>query len=454
MNLPTLSATISILLLVYLPNRFNVGQRFESFGWGWHPTDLAIPILLLGAFFLQPRGGSSQGVRRSPALAGWIFGWGATAVISTLLASSPEAPTSQGLMALAANLLWVLPLFLVPALALSKGDIRTVLYSFLILAAIGGGLAVSQALAAEQFSSLLGWRFVHYVTDSERRAVLPLGPPTVIGAFFGLALPIGFALMVRPGWATPRILGAAGVFLAGMGCLFTSSRAALLLLMVVGGLSALWLVWPRGSRLLPTLALLGLAVGIGVAVSQLNFQRLTEVTGGYGSGEWRMRGIETAAAMIREKPILGHGTESHFKRQKAPVRGFFSTTKAHDAIYHEGRISPSEPHNLYLMIASEWGLMGLSFYLGMLFQIALWLFRAQASAIDPMDRLILRGFLIGFAGMLFHSLFGSDLVRQTRMAPLFFLYCGLGIRYGSQVMGERLAGRNGSSAAGDQPPLR
>lgn len=454
MNLPTLSATISILLLVYLPNRFNVGWRFEAFGWGWHPTDLAVPILLLGALLLQSGGGSLRGLRKSPPLAVWVFGWGAAAAISTLIASSPEAPTGQGLMALAADLLWVAPLFLIPRMDLGRNDGRRILYALLALAAIGGGLAISQALAAEQFSSLLGWRFVHYVTDSERRAVLPLGPPTVIGAFFAAALPIGFALMVRPGKWPSRVLGGAGVFLAGMGCLFTSSRAALLLLMLVGGLSALWLVWPRGSRLLPTLALAGLAIGIGVAVSQLNFQRLTEVTGGYGSGEWRMRGIETAAAMIREKPVLGHGTESHFKRQEAPVRGFFSTTKAHDAIYYEGRISPSEPHNLYLLIASEWGLVGLFLYLGMLFQIALWLYRAQLAAVDPMDRLILRGFLIGFAGMLFHSLFGSDLVRQTRMAPLFFLYCGLGIRYGALAMRERLSERGEPSAEGDQPPVR
>ena len=82
------------------------------------------------------------------------------------------------------------------------------------------------------------------------------------------------------------------------------------------------------------------------------------------------------------------------------------------------------------------------------------------NAIDPTGGNFGAGIIRGFAVITRGEALGhgfwidTKFVRQTRMAPLFFPYCGLGIRYGSQVMGERLAGRNGSSAAGDQPPLR
>ncbi len=455
MNLGFYTVGLPLLLLVYFPNRFNVGWKFEALGWEWYPTDLIVPALLMASILVCPRSIKTLSIRCAPALLACFCGWVAVAFVSTLLSSGAEAHPGKGLSALVADIIWTLPVLLVPALGLGKKDVYRILWLYLALGALGGLLAIAQSLATQQVSSLLGWKYVHYVTDSERRADLPLGVSTVIGAFFATVLPLGFALAVRPGKTAIRLLGASIVFLTGMGCLFTSSRAALLLLVLVSGMCALWLVWPKGSKVLPTCALLGMVLAIGFVVSQLNFQRLTTFSGGYGSSEWRMRGIETAFLMIEEAPLIGHGTESHFARQHGPVRGYFSTAKAHDAIYYDNRIAPSDPHNLFLLIASEWGLLGLLFYLGMLFQIALWFYRAQRMSVDPMDRLIMRGFLIGFLGVMFHSLFGSDLVRQTRMAPLFWIYCGIGIRFGALLLHERVAvARKSSEEAQPESLLR
>ncbi|MCB9767030.1 MAG: O-antigen ligase family protein [Candidatus Omnitrophica bacterium] len=450
MNFAGWTVSLSILFLVYLPNRFNVGWKFEALGWEWYPTDLLIPILLVSACLSKPGHKLGTAIRRSPGVFGWFMGWVLAALFSTLLSNGEPGLKERGLAALTADFVWTLPILLIPILDLRKKDLYGILWVYLLLGALGGILAMAQSLAVREFSSLVGWKYVHYVTDSERRADLPLGVSTVIGAFFATVLPIGFALAVRPGKMFLRWVGAAAVFLVGMGCLFTSSRATLLLLILVSGLCALWLVWPKGSKLLPTLALTGLAVTIVVALSQLNFQRLTTFSGGYGSSEWRMRGIESALDMIRDSPIIGHGTETHFARQHGPVHGYFSTSKAHDAIYYDNRIAPSDPHNLFLLIASEWGLLGLFFYLGMLAQIGYWFYRAQENAIDPMDRLLMRGFLIGLLGVMFHSLFGSDLVRQTRMAPLFWIYCGIGIRFGAILIEERV--RSGAAAGGSRSP--
>ena len=91
--------------------------------------------------------------------------------------------------------------------------------------------------------------------------------------------------------------------------------------------------------------------------------------------------------LVREKPFFGHGA------------GSFET--AHDRAIKSSRITPTDnPHNEYLFIASQFGLVGLSLFL-LMFGLQL----QEAKGISRRDRQLLHGVLLAIlAGSLMNSL--------------------------------------------------
>jgi O-antigen ligase len=422
-------------VLVFFLNRFNVGGAVSFHGWEIFPTDWLVGFALLLAWMQRARIAPSPHLRYRPSLFPFLAGWFLVTFVSTLLNLESDVSLGHRLAALCTVAYWTLPLFVIPALNLTKREVYVSIAVYACLGVLGGVLSCFQSLRIQEFSALIGWKYVYGITDSERRADLPLGVSTVIGVFFATVMPIGFALLVKRGRGGTRLLGLVTVLVVGMGSLFTASRAALIVLAFVCLACLLWMRTPGSSRLLPVAGLVGLALLLGFAVSKLNFERLSAIRD--GSIGWRMRGVQAAYGMFLENPLIGKGCETHFRRQHGPVQGYFSTEKAHEAIYYKGTIAPSDPHNAYLLIAAESGLFGLVFYLLFLGRIGFWFYRYQSACEDPEERLWMRTFLIGLVAMLIHSVAGTDLVRQARMAPLFWIYCALGVSLGQAILRER-----------------
>ena len=91
--------------------------------------------------------------------------------------------------------------------------------------------------------------------------------------------------------------------------------------------------------------------------------------------------------LIREKPILGHGTGSY--------------EGAHQRMSHGKEITPTDnPHNEYLLLTVQFGLAGLSLFLLMIFLQLL-----EAKKIEKRDRQLLHGVVLALlAGSLMNSL--------------------------------------------------
>ena len=424
-------------VLVFLLNRFNVTGAIRIYGWEIFPTDWLVGVALLLAWMQRARLAPSPHLRYRPSLFPFLAGWFVVTLVSTLLQDQSDVSLGHRLAALCTVAYWTLPLFVIPALNLCKRELSVLIAVYACLGVLGGVLSCLQSLRIQEFSALIGWKYVYGITDSERRADLPLGVSTVIGIFFATVMPIGFVLLVKRGRGVMHLLGLLTVFAVGMGTLFTASRAALIVLAFVCLTCLLWMRTPKSSRLLPIAGFVGLALLLGFAISKLNFERLSTIRD--GSIGWRIRGVEAAFGMFLENPLLGKGCETHFRRQHGPIQGYFSTEKAHDAIYYKGMIAPSDPHNAYLLIAAESGLFGLVFYLLFLGQIGLWFHRYQSSCEDPEERLWMKTFLIGLVAMLIHSLAGTDLVRQARMAPLFWIYCAIGLSLGEAILREKFS---------------
>lgn len=427
---------LAVVLLVFLPNRFNVGLSWEAGGWDFFPTDVLVPLLLALAALVRTGSGAAGNAKLKPYLSVLVLLWFASGVVPTIWSDVRGASMEQGLFALLAIGLWTLPILIVPSLRLSRPEIALVFSVFAGLAVLGSLFALMQSLAPRFIYDLMGWKFVVVSLDSERRGVLPLGPASVIGAYYAMVIPLAYVVLVnaRSGWT--RTAGGVVILLLGLGCLFTSSRSTFGLLVLVLLGCFFWIRTERSSWLIPLVTIALLAVVLAFLLVSLNFERLGTLQD--ASTAWRWRGIEVAGDMIREKPILGHGTETHFHRQEGTFRTAFVGSKAHEAILYNGRIAPYEPHNLYLFMAAERGLLGLGVFLLLYAVLLRWMYRYQAGAATASDKLWMRAFGIGLLAVAIHSVTGSDLVRQARLTPLFWMYVGLAICVGKLTLSERL----------------
>lgn len=436
MNFAVVLLSALLVVLVFLPNRFCVQTTVDVAGWEIFVYEWTLLVVLV-LVWLQKRGaeGAHEAGLFRPRLLGVVSALYGVAVLATLIPLEATAPTGQGLAAVGSIALWTWPVLALPSFRLTTQEIKRLLLVFALLAVLGAVFTVSQSILTQYVYSLLGWKYVVYVTDSERRGDLPLGVATVVGAFFMMAIPLAWVLfLVQGGWWR-RCVGVFAMVILGMGCLFTSSRSTVALSLLVIIVCAFWLRHSGSSKVIPYLAVVLLLCMGGISISQLNFERLTTFRD--RSVAWRQRGIETAIEIIEKRPLLGSGAETYFRRQHPTVIGYLGTSKGTKAIYYDNRLSPMEPHNTYLFLTAEWGLAGLAFFLLLVGRAGFWFQRAQRHSNDSVERLWMRAFMVGFGAVLLHCMTGSDLLRQARLAPLFWIYCGLGLSLGQNLLKER-----------------
>jgi O-antigen ligase len=170
--------------------------------------------------------------------------------------------------------------------------------------------------------------------------------PNDIGMVMALALPMAWYLASQPTNVLLRWLNR-GYFVVGtLGILLTSSRGAMLVA-IVGLLAIPWtLTQVRGGlRLATVVIVLGAAVASVRLVPQQSFERLSTTRSELEEGTLndRLKIWKGGIAAVPERPIQGYG-----------LAGWYS------AVDH--RIGNHAPHNSFLAILVEEGLIGLCLY--------------------------------------------------------------------------------------------
>jgi O-antigen ligase len=413
-------------LIVALPNRLNVPYALQVHTWFIYPINWIVSLLLLSLWMAarwRPQSGTGGGLANLliPFLAWVLMG-----LVSTLAGSESETVNWQGVAALLTVASWTLPLWILPSLSLSRRTILAVLKVLVGLAFIAAVITITESL-------WLGERWKPVYTQDEQnplvkesRGVLPLGVSTVFGAYYFICIPICYAIMANAPAAKRRILWGTGILLLTVGCAMTASRSTFSVAMFVLLASTVALGKARRIPIVPTLAIL---TGVFIILSLFASRSVTRLTIAYDpSVAWRRRGLEVALEMIRDKPFLGHGVESHFQRLVGTTRSDLFFGPQTDAIMYKYRYSPREPHNLYLLIASEWGIIGFSFFALFLVRLAWQFLRPPPGGRDsPSDQSLRYAFLVGLIAIGLHSFTGSDLVCRDRLSMLFWLYMGLGL---------------------------
>lgn len=426
-SFPVLVLWFLIFFLVFLPNRFYVPYVLTVAEWDFSLTEVAVPVCLFLVWLLRGRM-FAQGHRQpQPKVVPWLGGWLLAAVLSTALAIGYHQNPARGFSAILSIAVWMSPLLVIPACRFSRKEINQILFFFCFCAVLGGLMVTLQSLATQSIYGLLGWRYVVYETDSERRGVLPLGVSTVIGAYFGMVLPLMFSGMAGFEKKWQRIACGLGIPILSLGCLFTSSRTTLLMLVVVLFLSFIFIRVRRARFLMNSVLIIGTLALLVVFFSRMNFERLGKVKD--ASTNWRERGLIVAWMIFRDAPVFGAGVESNFQRQGGDFRFVLKSAVLQESIMYKGEVGPMEPHNLYALLLSETGMVGL--LLVICFSIRLlWFFHCSARSVDDIrGKIFIRSGMIGLFAVAIHSLGGSDLLAKPRMSTLFWLFLSVSVLY-------------------------
>jgi len=284
---------------------------------------------------------------------------------------------------------------------------------FMVLNAVTTLKQMKNLVAASLVTCFLVSLFAISQIPSGERASAPfegeMGEPNTLGGYLVFMLAVVTGFLFTPG-AVPRRMPLVILFGAGfVGLLATLSRTSFLAAGVVG-LAAIGLLAARRSLWLPV----ALAVCVGGVVAmpapvkervlytftqareegQIQVGRLRVDT----STSERLRSWQQSWTMFVQHPLLGAGVTG----------GPFM-----DAMYPR--------------VLSETGLIGMAAFLAMLWGAAKIGMRSYRSAVDPFQKALALGFLLGFLGLLVHAV-GANTFLIVRIMEPFWLYLALVMR--------------------------
>ncbi len=332
---------------------FLLGRPYMGIGFlvaGW-----AVVFLLLVACTEWKPNLSMQGIA---IIVGIIL-------LTGLLSGMLNAPSSRGIgNPLHAQAIWVLPLLAAYLAAKALPPDVESHEKFQTSYILVYGLLLSSIVIV----SALFWRWLTPIFGWERqfaeggagfaRGWSPLGGPITTGIFLvaGYALCLGRVLRKKAVLVHGLIAA-----LCALAVLFTLSRSVLLAMVVLHLVTFRRLL----MRNLGRTVLVGLVVlmigGTVVFLSQrFNFERIVST----GEIDLRFHSVFASLELFAQSPILGHGPGVLFSDVRVP--DLLRESRGSSAIVIGSYFSAKEPHNMYLLFLTEYGLLGLGLLLTML----------------------------------------------------------------------------------------
>jgi hypothetical protein len=235
-----------------------------------------------------------------------------------------------------------------------------------------------------------------------------------LGLFFVLTLPVPFVLMTMPVWRPRlRLFLAATVLMAGVGLLLTYSRAAwfgsaISLTMAMAIMTFSWRQYRVG---LIALVLFG---GIGLAYTFYSGLRERLMDAPEDIMTMRYDTYWTALDIWRQHPFFGYGAMNYLDALDDPAVHVTSTVPDSYALI---------VHNVFLLVASETGAVGVIGFFGSIFA-GIFLCRRQLHARDPLVRAMALALMTALVGSVFAGLTDSSFKDYATYTTLWS-YIGL-----------------------------
>jgi O-antigen ligase len=345
-----------VLLVVFIEwNLSQVLVRFHGM-----PSLLQLLVLPIGVAALLAAGRRGAGDLAAHPLAWLLAAWLCTLLVSTTRAWDRGLADAELAEALKGFVLFALAALL----AAGRQRLRLAAWSLLAAASVLAGLALWQVWSggfANEWGGLARIKQAQIYGDVfQARIAGPLGDPNYFAQILLVLVPLG----LLPGWAgggwRRRLPFAVAVVLA-TATVFTYSRGGALALALAAGLAVL----VRGvTRRMVAVAAAGLLLALlflpGAVARRLETLReivpggQREVLDPDSSIAKRRLVTRVAWDMFLDHPVLGVGAGNYATRF-----GPYAARTGFAAREYDDPAEPQYPHNLYLEIAAETGLVGL-----------------------------------------------------------------------------------------------
>lgn len=257
---------------------------------------------------------------------------------------------------------------LVVALIQKKGTFRHVVWALILAGIFVGSLSVYQYLTGTFDNTYLGFAEApvqNIVGETEgNRVAGPIGDPNFYAQILVVLVPLAINRMVNEKSILLKLLAAYGVFIISLSILYTFSRGGVIALLA----ALIALAFYRPPRLWVT-GILVAAVWVALLLMPSTFMdRMSTVTDVL-TGEqdvrsevsFRGRTSEVLSAwyMFLDHPILGVGANNYPVNYQTYAR----------KLGLDNRATLREPHNLFIQIAAETGILGLLVFGSILYYI-------------------------------------------------------------------------------------
>nr|MBI2905263.1 O-antigen ligase family protein [Chloroflexota bacterium] len=296
-----------------------------------------------------------------------IAGYGAVGFASLLYAADFNQALSAALEFVKDGVIAVVVIFLLQSGAM----FRRVIWTLLLAGIFMGTLSVYQ-YATGTFNNNY-WGFAQAPLQnivgqtSDHRSSGPIGDPNYYAQMMLVLVPLALDRVWNERQRRMKLLAVWALAVSSLAIVFSFSRGGFIALLVMLGAMLAY----RRQR--PINWLIALAIGLVLlqfvpATYTQRLQTIVEIIPGFGNGvtttgpnEASLRGrtseLIVAVQMFADRPILGVGLGNYsFYYQSYSRR-----------LGMDPRVEPREAHNLYLEVAAETGLLGLS-----MFGILLW----------------------------------------------------------------------------------
>lgn len=351
-----LDVGLAVLVALSFTYAFDVGEKDLGI------QSLRIPFvafLLVACIFSRRPGQSTPAVGIPRALIA-IGAYGAFVLASTFWASDPR-PVVAGAVSLGKILLVVVTVI---ALITDDRSLRLAVWSLLVAAGVLAAISLQQHVTGNFDQNYLGFAKApvrNIVGDTEApRVAGPTGDPNAFAQMMVVAVALGLERLVHERRRRLRLAAGAVAALCAVTTVLTFSRGGLLALVVVLTLFLVRLR-PRMRHVLLGGALLLVIASVVPSAYVERVARVREILPGFdgsnvspsdGALRGRTTVMKIALAMWSDHPVIGVGYGNYVVR-------FTEYNRRHGLSPQLGEA----PHNLYLEIASETGLIGLGLWL-------------------------------------------------------------------------------------------
>lgn len=312
------------------------------------------------------------------------------------------------------------------------------------LGGLAGLIMASFGFLPSNLINALGWADANHGTATLLRGRLPLGHPNFVAAVLILLLPFATVMGLMPGGRHFRAiyLGCAVLMFAGV--LFSLARSALLVTTAIVGLTTLYIYFGRGRKtfttyMLPVFFVVGLIGVMTYLFLTFDFSRFW--SRGYieaASVERRQNSMLTSLYIFADHPVFGITPDAFYNRlELRPGWDPPMQDNVSPIFYYKSHMTAETPHNMFLTILAESGILGAICFLGTIIFVfrALWRLRRHPGLSDEQRHAIM-GFMLGMVGFLMMGMFEALLFVGMRPAFLFWAIAGLALRYAHDVVAQ------------------